>query len=705
MMNYYIKALRSNLDNILSSESISPFSFYQNRSFGYHRYDRLKDDIYDNVLRVDPTIYDDPDDVIYLEINGDDMPVNNLVPKERSCSFYVPTTIYLYPWNCRILFKTVEDARSSIFLCRSSLTNKMWGYYTVGLVNNIENDPQVILSPNGDSFYTQGQIDDDNRKNRLKGFLFGYYSGLSISLSPELAQMLQVEMRIYGLATAMAGMRFPSAETFLEIDRLKKIFNACDPNQARLKRLWNENVLGSFSTPSDGELFERLLGRLGVQKTAMYAFAAEQGVDVSPRLDSSKMLGSEWSMFAQQIDDYTRRIIERAVEEKNVTEEERAYVKGGTIQIQKVKGTLYEDIVNEIVEGNTWLLTERLSSKRMEVANELTHRLKDYDESHGLVWEGSEHQLYLESMRQNIAYSSPFDPNQTKDKWLRALAVYVLKGDIMDELIKYVQYIGIEDYSLVYGLWGANIGYANLPKTFISKVGLTEQKTSCCYWEICREFIDEKSVPKLDANKFITDIKHLEANNVQSTRKKKPEEKKTVEDGIKEAIERLKDEPTKLTVAQLLDIRSLLERNNGRISEQSIRQIGKIRGIGKKKLEQIRAVLESLVDAGDDMVLFNESIAEGPKQASCLTPSVIMSVIDDCLPDDEMVRNQVEKDISWFLKGQGVLSPNIISKLCQYLKRNKEVLGRRGARVHKLYADVDVNKIERRLIETFNVIV
>ena len=69
-MKYYIRTLRSNLDNILSSESISPYTYYLRRGYGYQRLDRMKDDTEDWVLRVETKIVNDGEDVIYIEIDS-----------------------------------------------------------------------------------------------------------------------------------------------------------------------------------------------------------------------------------------------------------------------------------------------------------------------------------------------------------------------------------------------------------------------------------------------------------------------------------------------------------------------------------------------------------------------------------------------------------------------------------------------------------
>lgn len=693
-MNYYIKTQRSNLDNILSSESISPYSFYLSRDYGYHRFDRQAGELYDKQLRIDTKIYDDEEDVIYIELNGDDEQIRDIKLAKNRSYFYISKTIYLYPWNCRILFKSVEDARNSVFLCKSSLMNKMWGYYPTGIVQkeDISAMFKTMNRPAEVNNNKQKEVESDNEKNRLKGFLYMYYWGTLKSLSPNLARLLQAEIDLYGITTALAGMRSPSSEIYSEVDRLKKAFNVNDPNRTVLKALWNEKVLGGFDTDADAQLFEQLLGKFGVQKTVMDNFAAEQGIPVSPRLDVANMAGMNWRKFAMQIDEYTQLIIKKAESDNQIADNGHIEVHNGHIEIAHVADRLYEDVLNGVIKGKGWLSVERLSSKKLEVANELTYYAKDFYEKCGLLWEGGAEQLYLNDLRLNIANSSPFDPNQAPNKGLRALAIYVLKGDIADEMIKYMRVSAVEDYSLVYGLWGANQGYAGIPKTIMQTASLSQHKISECYMAMYNSLMGMHASYELNPDCFVKVLDtQIIANPIIPVRH--------VTDYVEYAMKRLRAPAYNLSTAQLIAISGILERNGGKIDEKGFKQIAEINGIGKKKLEKIKDVLLPITtDQEKEDMLFKEDPVF--QMDIPLTPAEVMRVIDDCIPGNVTVRNQVEKDVTWYMLENRDVKEKLIPGLCQFLRNNKESIWKK-LWVRKLYEDVDVLLIEKKLKDAF----
>ena len=79
------------------------------------------------------TLYTEPmdteEDVIYIELNGSDDQLKGIRPNGIGNTYLTDKTIWLYPWNCRVLFKTIQDAKDSFFICRSSLSNKMWNCF------------------------------------------------------------------------------------------------------------------------------------------------------------------------------------------------------------------------------------------------------------------------------------------------------------------------------------------------------------------------------------------------------------------------------------------------------------------------------------------------------------------------------------------------------------------------------------------------
>ena len=65
-MSYYVLTPATNLGNILSTESISPASFYAMRTYGFRYCDRLENDVDDSIL-----LYDN----VPPQPQGDDNPV------------------------------------------------------------------------------------------------------------------------------------------------------------------------------------------------------------------------------------------------------------------------------------------------------------------------------------------------------------------------------------------------------------------------------------------------------------------------------------------------------------------------------------------------------------------------------------------------------------------------------------------------------
>lgn len=695
-MKYYIKVLRSNLDNILSSESISPAAFYGKRGYGYNRFDHASDDASDYELYLSEGVDDSEEDVAYIEFSADDYGQRSGIDNSVICGHTISSTLRLYPWNCRILFKSVDDAKETIFICRSSLANKMWGCYAFDVISDVRPAP---LSP---GFAAESTICDltteilrDRKVNSLKGFAFAYYLGKACSLTPQLAILLRAERHIYGLATALAGMKSPSKEMVDTIENLKKIFNANDPNRLELKQRWEKLVLGTFTTVEDGKNFEEQLKRLGVQKQAMDTFASEQGIRLNPRFDVSYATGRDWAYFKNQIKEYTQAILKKYTEEKSLEDNDTLSVDGYTAGFSDDGLKVYERLLAEMMRNTEWLSIDRIRTQKLETANDATLFVKKVYEKANINWEGSECQEYWNRLRRNIAYSEPFDPNWIHDKSLRALAIYILKGDTIDDMYKYMQMTGVEDYGLAFGLWGVNTGYVDMPKTFPVMLGLKQERVIDCYVR-AYEVMTGREVPKRPVADSYQEVLQKEkkakgpASVWSSPLTKRTVESRPEDNHIKEL---LKNSPLKLTSAQQEDILAIVEKGRGTVDENDLKAIGKIKGIGKKKLEKIRLLLTPTIQTQS---LFNHQEVEEKANEMAWT------VVENILPVDEKVRTQVKRDFMWFVDKNyhQMDKAKFIAKLCDFLSRNKNATGNRSW-LRSIYKDVEVPAIESKLRETY----
>lgn len=693
-MKYYIKILRSNLDNILSSESISPAAFYGRRGYGYNRFDHTSDDTSDYELYLSEGVDDSEEDVAYIELLADDN--SQLIGNSVSCGHTVSSTLRLYPWNCRILFKSVDDAKETIFICRSSLANKMWGCYAFDVISDVR------PAPSSSGFAAESTISDlsteilrDRKVNSLKGFAFAYYLGKACSLTPQLAILLRAERHIYGLATALAGMKSPSKEMVDTVENLKKIFNANDPNRLELKQRWEKLVLGTFTSVEDGKNFEEQLKRLGVQRQAMDSFATEQGIRLNPRFDVYYATSRDWADYKNQITEYTQGILKQYTEEKRLDDSDMLRVDGYTAVFSDEGMRLYERLLAEMMNNTEWLSIDRIRTQKLETANDATKFVKKVYEEANITWEGSECQEYWNRLRRNIAYSEPFDPNWIHDKSLRALAIYILKGDTIDDMYKYMQMTGVEDYGLAFGLWGVSTGYVDMPKTFPVMLGLKQERVIDCYVR-AYEVMTGREVPKRPVADSYQEVLQKEERVKKHATAWSLSTKRTIETSSKDhrIKELLKDSPLKLTSSQQAEILAIVEKGRGTVDENDLKAIGKIKGIGKKKLEGLKILLQPLMRIAPGQLPFSEE-PTNEKERVITDP---WDVIVECLPNDEWIREQIHRDYKWFT-GKNKLGYNeMVTKLCDYFYRNKNATGRRSW-LRNTYKDVDVALIEKRLRE------
>jgi hypothetical protein len=140
---------------------------------------------------------------------------------------------------------------------------------------------------------------------------------------------------------------------------------------------------------------------------------------------------------------------------------------------------LYKMILNDcffIWEGIT---LDNVRSDKRNQGDLITKKVKSYfNELSNNYWEDSDDRKYFTSLRENIAKSTPFELNATESIVELSIAAFLLKGDNLNDLHKYiVEKNGIGNLSYAYGLWGAASGFANMPKTLTNSLFLSRDLT------------------------------------------------------------------------------------------------------------------------------------------------------------------------------------------------------------------------------------
>lgn len=187
-MKYYIPTSTLNISNILSSGSISPYSFYVKRQFGIKSFEpikeceRFKDQIV--LFRKYPlfSIVSDKESYpVCIEIDiPDDLVVQSNIPDV----YYTSKTIYISPSNVSFVFESEEFMNKSLFWIDISDEAKFFDHYkdkfilnegineTFNLTSSTLND--LIVEQSSD---IENEVMKDWKIDKIRGSLCGIFIG------------------------------------------------------------------------------------------------------------------------------------------------------------------------------------------------------------------------------------------------------------------------------------------------------------------------------------------------------------------------------------------------------------------------------------------------------------------------------------------------------------------------------------------------
>lgn len=480
-MKYYIALSSLNIDNILSSESISPYSFYEKRDFGYRSFQKIKNVTLNNEILLFSqlpyfTIQDSDSEnypmVVELE---DDKQLNEKIrkistTKKKGDVFKCDESIYLNPWNCKVLFFSQQAITLAKTKCEDSLCNKLGHLFRIELISPNKSillaDMLKDLSLQESRFNLEKFV-VDSKINMIKGFLYAYYLGITKSLSQDAAQLLSIQKRIYNIVASIINNKCVSNERFNEeLRALDAQYNEIDPHKKELRQIWVEKVLSRFSSVDDKSAFELILKELSVESDAKMNFCKSHNILVRKMPFSLSNKYFDWITYQNELNSYTQNIIyEDKIKKQNVDIENAVSIKSdyNGVFLTSSDSKLYNEIISKFFFDNVTTI-EDLRLKKLDIATEFTKEVKNIIQSEHIDWESSHERIYLNSLRQNIANSEPFNLQQSPNLITMSIAAFLLKGDDFDALSRYLEENGVPNYNYVLGLWGAACGYIDMPK-------------------------------------------------------------------------------------------------------------------------------------------------------------------------------------------------------------------------------------------------
>jgi len=182
---YPLSSKKFTFENVFSSESISPPSFYEKRGFGIGYFNVLPEINHNDaiILYSKPPKYELESGVKFvLEIDTNLVDIDSLIFLSEGVFAY-QKTIYLNAFNFRILFFSEKDMKVTLLKAETSLPTKKLGKYFENFKLISENecfqfreigDPKIVLSEKAMKYL----IAQDKKYNHFKGFIYGLVCGL-----------------------------------------------------------------------------------------------------------------------------------------------------------------------------------------------------------------------------------------------------------------------------------------------------------------------------------------------------------------------------------------------------------------------------------------------------------------------------------------------------------------------------------------------
>ena len=439
-----------NFNGILSSESISPRSFYERRGFGYRRWTTIPENENENVILLYETpfsferpISDVEDHPMMIEITTDeDFPLAN-----ASGVRYSDHTIYLDPWNTKFIFFDEQDKRVALSLSDNSLETKMLPLYTkngicLGRYEKLRM-PSVKLQQ---SLCVSG-LERDKQLNKMKGLLYGYYIGANLSSSKETAQQYRTLMELRDLVAAILSSENHSY-TPPQGARLSELFARFQENDPNLS--WLFRYIGSSQNLNP-----------------FLDDARKHGWSIPNILDAEAIKVSLTS------DDGGKRVVELLDKKHQALElydkQSHKLLNPDSGEVHVVEGVLNSISIlpdkqeNELLVRlvNNVQVDGKLSSIKDDVSDQITEFAK---ELYGSAWGNSMIRQQLNGIRRYVrGQEADVDWNNTL---IASIASVLSRGDEWDKMLSFMRRKGMSDYRVAFALYGAFTGFANMTRDF-----------------------------------------------------------------------------------------------------------------------------------------------------------------------------------------------------------------------------------------------
>lgn len=644
----FIPTSTLNLNNIMSSESVSPASFYSRRGFGFKRFEKVMPNNLNNRI----ILYEK-----YPEFNLNDNELENYpmvieintntikedVIKEQNEEYFTEETIYLNPFTTKIYFRVKQEEVAALSKTEPSLEAKMITLYENCFeikrweIESYKWIKSGIEDSNND---ISKHISKDRKINKQKGLLYAYLLAANKSVSPDVVSLKRHLKNLQNTLSAIITSPDGRA-TYAQQEQLDFLY-----------RLINDKFQGHFLAPVLKEKAEKY------QCDFHRILDQENLFDVWLR--QNNFLKYRISRFSVPVKDKDKAFDNyiRDIEKQILNIEDRQ--KQSNLDFAKCLPTFEHNRIKVIPEQKEFLA--KLFNEYMEEAyssEEFIQSRYEFAKSGGKIfkeelqdkWEGSQWKQYINSLLKNLNEYSSFDIKSANNLTLESFAAFCQKGESdIDKLEDYLITNEIGDFRIAFGLWGIIFGFANMPKTLTNELFLSEDidYISEVYQFIFKQIHDidlEGKVGKIHNER--QSIEYVPPVETLQSSFQSPETTQIISDNqdIRMFLKECKLKPE-----QLESIQEIYQQNQFAVNEKFFVQIKKIKGVGKKAIEKIKASLDysyiqpkKSFQKEEDPSLFEDIKPEIGSEF--YKDSSIWYYIVPLIPKEE--QKEVKKEIDW----------------------------------------------------------
>jgi len=469
----YIPTSTLNFNNIMSSESISPAGFYSVRGFGYKRFEKTELNNLDNrIILYDKypifNINDKELENYPMIIEIDTKTINDdIIQKYKEGVYYSEETIYLNPFTTKFFFSNEAEKRSTLSKAEPSIETKMVSLYQYCFAIQPAKgerlnraDADIKDSKN----YNPNNIAKDRKINKLKGLLYVYILAANKSFPAQVVTLKKYTKDLRNTLSAIITSPDGRA-TNKQQEQLNSIYNAINDTFCKAEgfnKMLQEIVEKYFKK----DRFEEFIERFGKSWLPKPTF------QLSPFFVSNTANIDEKEKTLELYILNLERAINRFTKPKLIQREQLPALQHCTRidSIPEQKGFVSK-LLNEYLE-------EAYNSK------EFIQSRYEFAKSGGKIfkeeiqkdWEGSEYQMYINTLLRNLNEYSSFDIKSTDNLTLKSFAAFCQKGDAdIDKLEDYLVSNEIGDFRIAFSLWGIIFGFANMPKTLTNDLFLSDR--------------------------------------------------------------------------------------------------------------------------------------------------------------------------------------------------------------------------------------